>query len=291
MACIVNAPVSGSATSGDGSLSAGAASVGQVTADALDLSPYRLDVDERFDAPQLDRARWFPHFLPHWSTLERSTARAETGRGLRLVIDADAPLWAPHLGDGSRVAHLQTGHFSGPLGSGVGQHRFRADLAVATEAPELALWHLGHGVVEVRARAIRHPDAMVAFWPMGAERDPRDSGELCVFEIFGHEIDDTGGLVGVGVKAHHDDRLVTDFEKVRVVGDLTEFHDYAMEWLPDRIRFFIDGRLVKTSVQAIDYPMQLMLDVFESEPASGTRDMDALPHVFEVAHVRSWVRN
>jgi hypothetical protein len=254
--------------------------------ESLDLTGYRLDVDETFDGA-LDTERWFPHFLPHWSTLEQSRARFETGNGLRLLVDGETPLWAPHLGDGSRVAHLQTGHFSGPVGSAVGQHRFRPDLRVRTAAPELALWHLGHGVVEVRAKAVAHPDVMVAFWPIGIERDPRNSGELCGFEIFGHELDADGGLVGVGVKAHHDARLVTDFEKVRVEGDLTEFHDYAMEWLPDRIRFFIDGRLVKTSHQSLDYPLQLMLDMFVSEPAVET---PGVPHVFEVAHVRSWVR-
>ena len=259
-------------------------------ADRLDLAAYRLDVDERFLGPELDRSRWFPHFLPHWSTLDDSGTVPEVGGdGLRLRIDAQTSTWAPEI-DGSRTAHLQTGHFSGPVGSAIGQHRFRDDLRVRTEVPELALWHLGHGVVEVRAKAIAHPDAMVAFWPMGIERSPRDSGELCVFEIFGHELDATGGLVGVGVKAHHDDRLVDDFEKMRVEGDLTAFHDYAMEWLPDRIRFFVDGALVKTSHQAIGYPMQLMLDVFESPRADGTRDLAALPHVFEVAHVRSWVR-
>ena len=160
--------------------------------ETLDLTGYRLDVDERFEG-ELDTGRWFPHFLPHWSTLEQSRARFETGDGLRLIVDGDSELWAPHLGDGSRVAHLQTGHFSGPIGSAVGQHRFRDDLRVRTAAPELALWHLTHGVVEVRAKAIADPDVMVAFWPMGVERDPRDSGELCVFEIFGNELDDTGG--------------------------------------------------------------------------------------------------
>lgn len=259
-----------------------------MTSDHLDLAGYRLDVDERFTGPLLDTSRWFPFFLPHWSTLEDARTDPDVGDGLRLRIEESTRPWAPRI-DGARTAHLQTGHHAGPVGSGVGQHRFRDGLRVHTAVPDLALWHLGHGVLEVRAKAIRHPDVMVACWPIGVERDPRDSGELCLFEIFGRDLDDTGGLVGVGIKAHHDDRLVEDFAPVRVDGDLTEFHDYALEWLPDRVRFFVDGVLVKTSHQAIDYPLQLMLDVFESPREDGTRDTDALPHVFEVAHVRSWV--
>ena len=43
------------------------------------------------------------------------------------------------------------------------------------------------------------------------------------------------------------------------------------------MRFFIDGRWVKTVVQAIDYPVQFMLDVYEFPPADGSRDTAALP--------------
>lgn len=257
----------------------------------LALDGYHLAVDETFAGPRLDPGRWFPHYTPHWADLASTAARFEVGDGLRLRIDVDTPPWSPEFDGEVRVSHLQTGHFSGPVGSTVGQHRFRDGLVVRSAHPELALWHVGRGVLEVRARAIAHPDAMVACWPIGVERDPRDSGEVCLFEIFGSELDASGGLVGVGVKAHHDDRLVDDVERVRVDGDLTQFHDYAMEWLPDRIRFFIDGELVKASHQVIDYPLQLMLDVYELPPgaSAGSRDLTSLPHVFEVAHVRSWV--
>jgi len=54
------------------------------------------------------------------------------------------------------------------------------------------------------------------------------------------------------------------------------------------VRFFIDGRLVKTVEQAIRYPVQLMLDVYEL-PTDAPRDLGTLPFVFEVAHVREYV--
>jgi len=254
----------------------------------LDRSAHRLVVDERFT--HLDDQRWWPFYTPHWASRDASAARFETGAdGLRLRIEADTEPWCPEFDGSIRVSHLQTGQFSGALGSAVGQHAFRDGLVVREEQPELELLTVHHGIIEARARAIAHPDAMVALWPIGFGRDPRDSGELCIFEIFGSEIDADGGLVGVGVKPQRDDRLVEDFEKVRVEGDLTDFHDYAVLWTPDTIDFFIDDRLVKSVAQRIDYPVQLMLDVFELPPAAGTRDTAALPHVFEVAHVRVWV--
>jgi RimJ/RimL family protein N-acetyltransferase len=255
----------------------------------LDLAGRQPDVDEQFEGDRLDEARWWPFYTPHWSARDASAARWSIGPGgLELRIDADTEPWAPDLDGQVRVSHLQTGQHSGPVSSELGQHRFRTGLRVREEQPEHRGWLVHHGVIEVRMAAVRHPDVMVAFWPIGFEEQPADCGELCVAEIFGHEIGEHGGLVGVGVKAQNDPRLRTDFEKIRVEGDLTDFHDYAVEWTRDRVRFFVDGRWVKTVAQRIDYPVQLMLDVYEFPRADGTRDTAALPHVLRVAHVRSY---
>ena len=269
---------------------------GELTYNAwvLDMSPLDLTdrtplVDETFAGDSLDERRWWPYYTPHWSSRARSAGRWHIGRGgLGLVIDADTPPWAPDLDGDIRVSHLQTGQFSGPLGSDTGQHRFRPGLTVREEQPERRLWLVHHGVIEARLAAIRHPDAMVAFWPIGFEDRPDDCGELCIAEIFGDEIDEDGGWVGIGVKPQNDPRLRADFEKIRVDGDLTDFHDYAVEWTPERVRFFVDGRWVKTVGQSLDYPMQLMLDVYEFPRSDGTRDTAALPHTLRVQHVRSY---
>lgn len=255
----------------------------------LDLSGRAPDVDETFASPALDTARWWPFYTPQWSSRDAAAARFDVGEaGLALRIDADTAPWAPDLDGDLRVSHLQTGQFSGPVGSGVGQHRFRPGLRVREEQPERQLWLVHHGVIEVRLAAIRHPDTMVAFWPIGFEDRPDDCGELCIAEIFGSELDDAGGWVGVGVKRQNDPRLRDDFEKIRIDADLTDFHDYAVEWTADRLRFFVDGRWVKTVSQTIDYPVQLMLDVYEFPRADGTRDAAALPHTLRVQRVRSF---
>lgn len=255
----------------------------------LDLASRAADVDERFDGVALDDGRWWPYYTPHWSSRDASAARWSVGPGgLELRIEESTEPWAPALDGDLRVSHVQTGQFSGPVGSPIGQHRFRAGLAVTQEQPEHRGWLVHHGVIEVRMAAIRHPDVMVAFWPIGFEDRPDDCGELCIAEIFGSELDDDSGWVGVGVKPQNDPRLREDFEKVRVDGDLTGMHDYAVEWMPGRVRFFVDGRWVKTSVQSIDYPVQLMLEVYEFPRDDGTRDSAALPHVLRVERVRSF---
>jgi RimJ/RimL family protein N-acetyltransferase len=260
----------------------------------LDVSPLDLtgrapDVDERFDGDTVDAARWWPYYTPHWASRDAAGARWRLGAGgLELRIDVDTAPWAPELDGDLRVSHLQTGQFSGPAGSGIGQHRFRTGLVVREEQPDQRLWLVRHGVIEARLAAVRHPDVMVAFWPIGFEEQPDDCGELCIAEIFGSDLDDGGGWVGVGVKPQNDPRLHEDFEKIRVDGDLTAPHDYAVEWTPERMRFFIDDRWVKTVSQRVDYPVQLMLDVYEFPRADGTRDTGALPHILRVERVRSF---
>ena len=94
-------------------------------------------------------------------------------------------------------------------------------------------------------------------------------------------------VVRLGVKAHGDPRLTWDVEDVELDIDATDWHSYAAEWTPERIRFFVDDRLVHTAQQRIDYPLQLMVDLFEF-PESAERDPAAYPKTADVRAVRGW---
>ena len=193
------------------------------------------DVDERFDGR---RARRVAVVAVLHAALglarRRRAARWRVGeRGLELRIDADTAPWAPELDGDLRVSHLQTGPASPVrVGTTIGQHRFREGSSCAKPSPSKRLWLARHGVIEVRLAAIRHPDAMVAFWPIGFEDRPTTAASCASPRSSGAELDADGGWVGVGVKPQNDPRLREDFEKIRVDGDLTAFHDYAVEWTP-----------------------------------------------------------
>jgi hypothetical protein len=249
---------------------------------------YELEFDEDFGAPELDPDRWVMHYLPHWTTPERSAARYELQAGfLRLRIDADQPAWRTEDGE-MRVSNLQTGAFSGPAGSPLGQHRHRTDLRVVTPQATRRLYTPAAGRAEAVLRARADPTCMLAFWLVGFEEaSPAQCGEICVAELFGNAVGPGRSGVRMGVKAHGDPRLRQDMEEVLLDIDATDWHTYAAEWSEERIRFLVDDRLVREVRQRIDYPLQLMVDLFEF-PEGAERDPAAYPKVGDVQAVRGY---
>ena len=56
----------------------------------------------------------------------------------------------------------------------------------------------------------------------------------------------------------------------RLAIDVAEFHVYAADWRPGRVDFLVDGQHVKTVHQAPDYPMQMMVAVFDFPDKAGS---------------------
>jgi hypothetical protein len=254
----------------------------------LDRSRFELEFEDRFDRPILDRSRWVDSYLPQWTTPERSAARYDLGgSGLRLRIDADQPAWRDEDGE-LRVSNIQTGALSGPVGSSIGTHRHAPGMTVRTHVPPRRLYTPSEGLVEATLRATADPGCMLAIWLVGFEEfSPEDSGEICIAELFGAAITPERSRVRLGVKAINDPRLRTDVEDIELPIDATLPHTYGAEWNSHRVRFHVDGRLVRTVEQGIDYPMQVMIDLFEF-PEVADRDPRLYPKSAYVHSVRGY---
>jgi len=249
---------------------------------------WRLTTDESFDGPDLDRARWLPYYLPQWSSRERSAARFDLGPdGLTLRIDPDQPPWNPDRDPGVRVSSIQSGVFAGPLGSTAGQHHFRAGLTVREEQPVETLLVQRYGRFEVRLAANGDPDMLTTLWMIGFEDRPERSGEICVVEAFGRDAGARSSFVGMGIHPWADPSLHDEFDRVPVPIDTREAHDYAVEWLPEGVAWFVDGAEVKRSAQSPGYPMQSMLGLYElpsDVPARGAPQ----PRTATIERFRAW---
>jgi hypothetical protein len=239
---------------------------------------------ETFGGTRLDPRRWLTHYLPHWSSRARTEPRYELRDGtLILRIDRDQEPWCPEFDPGVRVSSIQTGQFSGPLGSTIGQHRFRHDLVVREEVETTALFVPRYGFFELRAKAEIGARNLVAFWLIGFEDEPQRSGEITIMEIFG----DTAGrgqtVLGYGTKPVTDVDLRRDFHQDRLPFDVADWHTYAAEWTATGIAFFLDDRLLRRIETSPAYPMQLMLNLYEwpghAPPADGQLATFTIEHV------------
>ena len=256
----------------------------------IDRTGYELEVDETFEQPDLDERLWSPYYLPHWSSRAATRARFDVGGGeLRLRIDADQEPWNPANDGGLRVSALQTGQFSGPVGSRIGQLQFTDALVVQEAQPVAALYTPTYGLVEARLRATADPANMVALWMIGFEDEPERSGEICVCEIFGRDMTTTAARIRMGIHPWADPRLRDDFEAITLDIDARQAHWYAAEWRPGRTAFYVDEQQVKVVPAAPSYPMQVMLTLYEfadgPEPAS---PIHAYPKVAVVERFRGW---
>jgi hypothetical protein len=221
-----------------------------------------------FDGPDLDTGVWIPHYLPMWSSRAESAATYEvTGSELRLTIPPEQGLWCPQDHDPLRVSGIQSGVFSGEVGSTIGQQPFREGLVVREFQPTQSGWTPHYGVLEVRARMNLSPRSMASVWMVGLEDEPTRCGEICIVEVFGDTIarDDgeTSAAIGSGIHPFRDPTLIEDFAAPRLAIDVNEFHVYAADWAPGRVDFSVDGRHVRTVEQSPAYPMQMMVAVFD----------------------------
>jgi Glycosyl hydrolases family 16 len=247
----------------------------------------RLQLDERFAGDTLDPDVWFPYYLPHWSSRARSAATYAVRDGeLSLSIPVDQRLWCADTHDEPlRVSCIQSGSFAGPVGSGIGQQPFREGLEVREEQPTMWGYTPRYAQVEVRMRGVITPRSMVAFWMSGVEDQPERSGEICVAEVFGDAVGNGSTAVGMGVHRFRDPALTEDFSTTTLGIDVADWHTYGVVWRPGSVAFTVDGDVVRRSDQVPEYPMQLMIGVFDF-PAKAARDEDVPVPELVVSHVR-----
>lgn len=249
----------------------------------LPVPPRRVpDLDDDFSTG-LSATWWVPHYLPHWTTPDRSEARYRIADdGVELRIEADQLDWRPEDAP-LRVSNLQTGTYSGPVGSSLGTHRHRDDLPVRTETPQRLLFAPSSGRVDVTVSASRDESCMLAAWLVGTEHvSADDSGEICLFEIDADAIGPSS-VARCGIKSHHDPRMHTDMAEVTIPLDASRPHTWTAIWDAEETVIGCDGAVVRRIPQAPAYPMLLMIDLFEIGEPGGR-----YPKAATVHGVRGW---
>jgi hypothetical protein len=251
-----------------------------------------LVFEDHFDTPTLDPTVWLPHYLPAWSSRAATAANYDIRDScLRLSIPPDQGHWLP--GEHTpplRVSGIQSGNFSGPLGSTIGQQPWREGAEVREEQEAFRGWTPQHGFLEMRAKGVVTPRSMIAWWMVGLEDVPDRCAEICVTEMFGDAVEPgMSAAVGMGLHPFRDPAVVEDFEAVPLPIDVAEFHTYAVDWGAERADFLVDGELVRSCPRPPTYPMQMMIAVFDFPDRSAGDDDDEVPQLI-VDYVRGYER-
>lgn len=154
-----------------------------------------------------------------------------------------------------------------------------------------------YGRIEVRAKLPEGRGAWPAIWMLPTTTRPLrwpDEGEIDIMEYVGFD----PGVVHASVhtKRYHHSIGTQKTGRATVPDAATTFHDYAVEWTPAAIRWFVDGREYfrfdkepgGAEVWPFDAPFHLVINVAVGGTWGGQRGIDesALPFRLEVEHVR-----
>jgi len=240
-----------------------------------------------FDAPELDESVWLPHYLPVWSSRDATRASYHLSDScLTLDLRPGEGRWCPADHEPPlRLSGIQSGNFSGPEGSTVGQQPFLDGQTVKEAQPRFEGHLQTGGRLEIRCAMDLSPRSMAAFWLVGFEDEPTRCGEICVTEIFGKDVEPgASAAVGMGLHRFRDPDLTEDFAQPRLPIDVAELHTYGVTWDAEEAAFDVDGTEVRRCPHPPTYPMQMMLAVFDF-PAWSTGDDGHLVPSITVDHV------
>ena len=197
----------------------------EIVDESLSYGGYTLVFEEKFEAEHLDRSSWNVELhAPGWVNEE-----------LQRYVDTEETIYLQNgllhirpirsvLPDG-RIAYR-----SGRI-STRGKHEFR------------------YGLFEARLKVPQGKGFLPAFWLMTADEACWGQwpvcGEIDICEVLGHEPRTSYGTLHYGLP-HEEDQGRFHLSEGSFA---EEFHIFSLEWLPRRIRWYVDGRLFHEAAQ------------------------------------------
>jgi beta-glucanase (GH16 family) len=67
---------------------------------------------------------------------------------------------------------------------------------------------------------------------------------------------------------------------------VTQFHTYSAKWTEKTVTFYIDGKKTKEIQQSPQYPMQLMLGIYEIPEMIKNKSRQKYPNEFVIDFVK-----
>ena len=193
--------------------------------DLLSYQNYELVFEDNFDSPALDRNRWNVELHePGWVNEE-----------LQEYVDSEENIF---LRDGKLLIRpVKTVHKDGSPSYTSGR--------ISTQHKH----DFTYGLFRARLRGPKGRGFLPAFWLMTTDEDKYGQwpvcGEIDIMEVKGDQTGTNHGTLHYGLPHEENQGTLTLSQ-----GDFSEeFHDFALLWEPEVIRWYVDGRLFHEVVQ------------------------------------------
>lgn len=222
-----------------------------------DTEKWILNFQEEFDEESLDPSKFSDVYLPHWSNPELVKANYSIGDGkIRLLIDQFQPGWMENTNQ--QISSIQTGMKDG-------LHIWDSSLGITGHTPAVDNYATKYGYFELRAKAQKGGGIHSAWWMIGTQNQYDKSAEVDIFEILGKDIHSEESKVWVTLHPWYDTVMRTQRLDYWVDKDISEdYHTYGFEWMPDGMKWYFDGELVRQTNQSPDYSMYTLLGIYQS---------------------------
>ena len=195
-------------------------------ASAHDMSGRELLFADEFDAGSLDREKWITIGPDFWVNNEQQAYVDDPG-----VINFLQDI--PGADDGV----LMLRPFFSP---GIDPKKDRNAPFVSGRIESKGKFDFTYGRAEARIRMPEAEGAWPAFWLLGNGKWP-DTGEIDIMEYVGEK--DWIGVALHGPGYSGETPLVNKYFFPEGI-DVTDWHNYAVEWSEDKIEFLIDDRVI-----------------------------------------------
>lgn len=254
-----------------------------------DKEGYTLVFNDDFNRKSLNAKNWFSFYLPQWSSRNNSKPKysLEDGCLLLQITESQKP-WCTEFNGEVKCSSLQTGVFSGDIGSNLGQHHFTQNLRVREFQAHQKKFVPQYGYFEIKAKALNTISNVVSLWMIGFEDTPEHSAEICIFEVKGENVQKNKAKIGYGIHQFKDPNVKEAFFEDEFSIDVTQFHIYAAEWTPTYVDFYIDNKFIRRINQSPNYPMQFMLGIYEIPVKRKSLKDKKYPKEFVIDYVKGY---
>lgn len=250
-------------------------------ASPLEKEGYNLIFSDEFEEEKIDTKRWLPQYFPHSTTIAsacQTTYRIEDGK-LCLYIDEDTGNFSESTE--MKVSSIQT----------IEKNNLHPNTANVTNVVPYESFACQYGYFEMRAKMPScGGGGHVAWWLIGTQDDARADGTMS----------DQNGEIDIveasfeypnvfSPKVHAwDDKDLHAFEHpVGLEGTYDDsYHVYAMEWTPDGLTFYVDGKEICSTTNSPQYRMGMFLGIYTDCVSFTGAANDVYPKEFWVDYIR-----